>query len=65
MSAEHVVLRHMYIREHFEIQKNFNGSNTFGTMKISLRHGLFEPMRVVKGTRSGGIIGMSFRFSLT
>ena len=28
------------------IQSNFNGSNTFGTMKISSRQGYFEPMRV-------------------
>ena len=26
-------------KQRFMIQKNFNGSNTFGTMKICLRHG--------------------------
>ena len=35
------------------LQLNFNGSNTFGTMKISSRKG------------SGGIIGIYFRFSFT
>ena len=29
-----------------EIQSNFNGWNTLGTMKISSRQGKFEPMRV-------------------
>ena len=33
------------------IQSNFNGSNTFGTMKISSRLGEFEPMRVDKSAR--------------
>ena len=28
------------------LQSNFNGSNTFGTMEISSRQGKFEPMRV-------------------
>ena len=28
------------------IQSNFNGSNTFGTMKICASQGWFEPMRV-------------------
>ena len=40
-------------------------SNTFGTMKISSRHGYFEPMRVDYSARSRGLIGISFRFSLT
>ena len=47
------------------VQSNFNGSNTFGTMKINSRQGLFEPMRVDNSARSGGLIGISFRFSLT
>ena len=47
------------------IQSNFNSSNTYGTMKISLRQGLFEAVRVDFSTRSGGKIGISFRFSLT
>ena len=45
-----------------QIQSNFNGSNTFGTMKISSRQGLFEPLRVYYRARSGGIIGVSLRF---
>ena len=40
-------------------------SNTFGTMKISSRQGSFEPMSVNHCARSEGIIGISFRFSLT
>ena len=39
------------------IQSNFNGSNTFGTMKISSRQEEFKPMRVDYSARSGGIIG--------
>ena len=38
------------------VQLNFNGSNTFRTMKISSRQGLFEPMTVDYRARSGGII---------
>ena len=48
-----------------EIQSNFNGSNTFRTMKISSRQGKFEPVRVDYSARSGRIIGIIFRFSLT
>ena len=48
-----------------DIQLNFNGSNTVGTMKISSRQGYFEPMRVDYSARSGGTIGIIFRFSLT
>ena len=44
------------------LQSNFNGSNTFGTMKISSRQGLFEPMRVDKSARSEGIIRISMIF---
>ena len=44
------------------LQSNFNGSNTFGTMTISSRQGLFEPLRVYYRARSGGIIGVSLRF---
>ena len=47
------------------IQSNFNGSNTFGTIKISSRKGYFKPMGVDYSARSGGIIGIIFRFSLT
>ena len=44
---------------------NFNGSNTFGTMKICSRQGQFELMSVDNYARSGGIIEISFRFSIT
>ena len=36
-------------------QSNFNGSNTFGTMKICSRQGDFEPLRVYYRDRSEGI----------
>ena len=48
-----------------QLQSNFNGSNTFGTMKICSRQGYFEPLGVYYRARSGGIIGISFRFSST
>ena len=38
-----------------KIQSNFNGLNTFGTMKICSRQGEFEPLRVYYRARSGGI----------
>ena len=44
------------------VQSNFNGSNTFGTMKISSRQGEFDPMRVHNSARSGGIIRSSLSF---
>ena len=47
------------------VQSNFNGSNTFGTMQISSRQVKFEPVRVDYSARSGGLIGISFLFSLT
>ena len=47
------------------VQSNFSGSNTFGTRKICLRQGEFELMSVNHSARSRGIIGISFRFSLT
>ena len=43
----------------------FNGSNTFGTMKIGSRQGELELMSVNHSAKSGGKIGISFRFSLT
>ena len=45
---------------------DFNGLNTFGTMKITSRQGELELVSVSVDhiTRSGGIIGISFRFSL-
>ena len=46
------------------VQLNFNGSNTFGTMIICTRRGLFEPVCGNHSARAGGIIGTSFRFSL-
>ena len=42
------------------VQSNFNGSNSFGTMQISSRQGKFEPMWVDYSARSGGLIGISF-----
>ena len=42
------------------IQKNFNGWNTFGTMKICMRQGWFELMSVNHSAGSGGIIGIYF-----
>ena len=45
------------------IQSNFNGSNTFGTIKISSRQREFKPMRVNYSTRSEGQKGISFRYS--
>ena len=44
------------------IQSSFNGSNTFGTMKISWGQGKFEPIRVDNSARSGGIIRISLIF---
>ena len=38
------------------IQSIFNGSNTFGAMKISSRQGSFEPVMVDYSARSGGFI---------
>ena len=44
------------------LQQNFNSSNIFGTMKMCSRQGQFELMSIDHSTRSGGIIGISFRF---
>ena len=44
----------------FTLQQNFNGSNTFGTMKICSRQGWFKPMSVNHSARPGDIIGISF-----
>ena len=44
------------------LQSNFNGSNTFGTMKISSRQGKFEPVRVDNSAKSVGIIRISLIF---
>ena len=42
-----------------QLQSNFSGSNSFGTMKISSRQGKFEPMRVDYSARSEGLIRIS------
>ena len=42
------------------MQLNFNGSNSFGTMKIRSRQGQFELMSVNHSARSGGILGIFF-----
>ena len=55
----------LFTMSELSIQSNFNGSNTSVTMKISSRQGLFELMSVNPCARSGGIIGIYFRFSLT
>ena len=44
------------------LQSNVNGSNTFGTTKISSRQGWFEPVRVDESARSGELIGISLIF---
>ena len=44
------------------LQSNFNGSNTFGTMKISSRQEWFEPMRVDNSGRSGDLTAISLIF---
>ena len=50
----------MLVPVDIEIQSNFSGSNTFGTMKISSRPREFEPLRVDYSARPGGLIGISF-----
>ena len=45
-----------------KVQLNFNGSNTFGTMKIISRQGQFELIGVYKSARSGGIIKLPLIF---
>ena len=42
------------------IQSNFDGSKTFGTMKICSRQGEFELMSVNHSARPGGILGIFF-----
>ena len=53
----------MRIRPVNNVQQNFSGSNSFGTMKICSRQGKFELMSVNHSARSEGIIGISFPFS--
>ena len=44
------------------IQSNFNGSNTFETLRTSSRQELFELVRVNHSARSGGKIDISLDF---
>ena len=46
----------------FNILSNFNGSNTFGTLKISSIQLLFEPMRIDHSARSGCLIRIALIF---
>ena len=48
----------------FYIQPNFNGSNTFGTMKRCSRQEYFELLSLNHNAMTGGIIGISFQFNL-
>ena len=41
-----------------ELQSNFNGSTTFGTMKRRPRQRYFELMSVYRSARAGGMIGI-------
>ena len=50
----------LYMQGMFTLQKNFNGSNTFGTMKICLRQRWFELMSVNHSAKSGGKLGTNF-----
>ena len=43
-----------------DIQSNFNGSNTFGPIKLVRDRGSFEPVRVDYSARSGGFIWTFF-----
>ena len=45
-----------------KLQWNFNGSNTFGTMKMCSRQGKFELMSVNHSARPEGVIGFFFDF---
>ena len=44
------------------IRWNFNGSNTYGTMKISWKQGWFEPMRVDYCARLDALYGYLLDF---
>ena len=54
-----------FMVKYVPLQLNCNGSNNFGTMKIRSRQGYFELMSVNHSARSGGIIVIYFRVSLT
>ena len=45
-----------------QIQSNFNGSNTLGTMKICSRQGKFELVSVNHSARTGGKVEIYFHF---
>ena len=58
--ASIVVISILCLRAVLAVQYNFNGSNTFGTMKICSRQRLFELLSVNHTAESGGIIDLSF-----
>ena len=45
-----------------QLQSNFSGSNTVGTMKMCSSQGKLELTSVNHSARSGGIIGIFFDF---
>ena len=47
----------------YDLQPNFNGSNTFGTMKIRSRPEQFELMNVDHSAMTGDMIGLVFSSS--
>ena len=50
----------------FHVQSNFNGLNTFRTMKICSRQGYFELVSVNHSARTGGKVEIYFRlFNMT
>ena len=61
----HTLLYKYMIVSKMLIQPNFNDSITFGTMKRCSRQGYFELMSIHHSARSGGVMGISFRFALT
>ena len=54
-AIQHLCLKKIPLIEINNLQSNFNGSKTFGTMKICSRKGEFERLRVYYRARSGGI----------
>ena len=56
----HILMYYLIFHEALSILSNFNGSNTFGTMKFSSRQGKFELMSVDYSARSDSIIGIIF-----
>ena len=56
-----IMLMHRYDKERVKkIQSNFNGSNTFGTMKICSRQGQFELLSVNHSTRTESKVEIFF-----